>query len=92
MPDLTDVPLVLADLDPSVGVDHLTAWTKRVVVVVTNGLSSAERVRTAADLIRAAGLELQFAVLLRADVTDESSGAARAGDPIESITPEPERP
>ena len=46
-PDLTDVSLVLADLDPSVGADHLTAWTERVVVVVTSGLSSAERVRTA---------------------------------------------
>ena len=91
-PDLTDVPLVLADLDPSVGVDHLTAWTKRVIVVATNGLSSVERVRTAADLIRAAGLDLQFAVLLHADVTDESSGAAGAVSPDDLRTTEPERP
>jgi hypothetical protein len=80
-PGNTDVRLVVADLDPSVGVDHLTAWTERVIIVVTAGLSSAERVRTAADLVRAAGLDLRFAALLRADVTDESSGMAGLNRP-----------
>jgi hypothetical protein len=75
-PDLTDVCLVLADLDPSVGIDHVAAWAERVVVVVTGGRSSAERVRTAGDLVRSAGLDLRFAALLHADVTDESSGTA----------------
>jgi capsular polysaccharide biosynthesis protein len=75
-PDLMDVTLVLADLDPSVGADHIAAWADRVIVSVTCGHSSAERVRTAADLVRAAGLDLQFGVLLRTDVTDESSGVA----------------
>jgi uncharacterized protein involved in exopolysaccharide biosynthesis len=100
-PGSTDVRLVLADLDPSVGADHLTAWTERVVIVVTAGLSSAERVRTAADLVRAAGLDLRFAALLRADSTDESSGMAglnrpgpihlREGDgPVEATTRKPE--
>ncbi|MGH8835776.1 MAG: hypothetical protein ACRDWG_12420, partial [Actinomycetes bacterium] len=37
----TGVTLILADLDPGVGVDHLTAWTDRVVVAVTGGKSSA---------------------------------------------------
>ncbi|MGH8773949.1 MAG: hypothetical protein ACRDWI_01875 [Jiangellaceae bacterium] len=87
-PDLTDVSLVLADLDPSVGADHLTAWTERVIVAVTSGLSSAERVRTAGDLVRAAGLDLRFAALLRADVTDVSSGVA---GPVESTTQNPAR-
>ena len=32
----------------------------RVIVVVTAGLSSAERVRTAGDLVRSAGLDLRF--------------------------------
>ena len=68
--------MVLADLDPSMGADHLAAWTDRVAVVVTSGRSSAERVRTAAELVRAAGLDLRFGALLRADVTDESSGEA----------------
>jgi uncharacterized protein involved in exopolysaccharide biosynthesis len=73
-PDLADVSLILADLDPSVGADHFTAWTERVIVVVTSGLSSVERVRTAGDMVRSAGLDLHFAALLQADSTDVSSG------------------
>ncbi len=86
--DLTDACLVLADLDPAVGADHLTVWTDRVIVVVTSGLSSAERIRTAGDLVRAAGLDLRFAALLRADVTDVSSGA---GTSAESTARRPDR-
>jgi hypothetical protein len=79
-PDLTDVSLVLADLNPSVAADHLKAWTERVVVVVTSGLSSVERVRTAGDLVRSARLDLRFAALLRADATDVSSGLAGSAE------------
>ncbi|MGH9176517.1 MAG: hypothetical protein ACRD1H_19255, partial [Vicinamibacterales bacterium] len=78
-PDLTDISLVLADLDPSVAADHLKAWTERVVVVVTSGLSSVERVRTASDQVRSAGLDLRFAVLLHADASDVSSGLGGSG-------------
>jgi hypothetical protein len=85
-PDLTDVSLVLADLDPSVAADHLTAWTERVIVAVTSGLSSVERVRTAGDLVRSAGLDLRFAALLHADAADVSSGL---GMSAESSSPEP---
>jgi hypothetical protein len=85
-PDLADVSLVLADLDPSVAADHLKAWTERVIVVVTSGLSSVERVRTAGDLVRSAGLDLRFAALLHADATDVSSGLA---DSVDSSTRKP---
>jgi capsular polysaccharide biosynthesis protein len=85
-PDLSDVSLVLADLDPSVAADHLTAWTERVIVVVTSGHSSVERVRTAGDLVRSAGLDLRFAALLHADATDVSSGL---GGSSESTTQKP---
>ena len=71
-----DVTLVLADLDPMVGVDHLRAWTDRVIVVVTAGRSSAEGVRTAAEFVRTAGLEMRFAALLHTDHVDDSSGTA----------------
>src|SRR5262245_10246636 len=91
-PDLMDVTLVLADLDPSVGGDHITAWADRVVVIVTSGQSSAERVRTAAELVRAAGLDLQFAAVIRSDVTDESSGEAGLGRPRPADTPEGKPP
>ncbi len=75
-PQLTDITLVLADLDPAVGADYLTAWSDRVIVAVTAGRSSAERIRTAGDLIRTAGLEMRFAALLRAESADDSSGVA----------------
>ena len=74
LPQLADVTLVVADLDPAVGADHLTAWADRVVVVVTAGRSSAEKVRTIGELIRAAGLDLRFAVLMHTERTDDSLG------------------
>ncbi len=77
-----DVILILADLDPSVGADHLKAWTDRVMVVVTAGRSSAERVRTVADLVRTAGLELRLSALLHTERTDDSSGTAGFDRPI----------
>jgi capsular polysaccharide biosynthesis protein len=70
------VTLILADLDPAVGVDHLTAWTDRAIVAVTGGKSSAELVRTAGDLVRSVGLHLRGAVVLRAVRDDMSSGIA----------------
>jgi capsular polysaccharide biosynthesis protein len=75
------VTLILADLDPAVGVDHLTAWTDSVIVAVTAGKSSVELVRTAGDLVRSAGLHLRGALLLGAVRDDKSSGfATRVGD------------
>ena len=72
----TDVILVLADLDPSVGADYLVTWTDRVMIAVTSGRSSAEMVQTAADLVRTAGLELRIAALLHTERMDNSSGIA----------------
>jgi len=66
--------LVIADFDPAVGVDHLTAWTDRAIVAVTAGQSSVELVRTTGELVRVAGLHLQHAVLLRARGDDITSG------------------
>jgi hypothetical protein len=74
--ELNDVTLVFADLDPSVGADHLAAWTQRVIVAVTTGRSSAEKVRTMAELVRTAGLDLRFAALLRTERTDDSSAVS----------------
>ena len=66
--------LTLAEVDPAVGVDHLTSWVDRVVLLVAAGRSSAERLRTAGELVRTAGLQLVFAMMVGADRTDESSG------------------
>jgi len=77
--DSDGVLLVLADLDPAIGGYHLTDWADRVLVAVTGGRSSAERVRTTADLLAAAGLELTGALLLRTDPQDASSGSFPPG-------------
>lgn len=73
-PALGDVTLVLADIDPGVGADHLTEWADHVVLIITAGRSRVERVRTVGELVRAAGLDLRFAALLRSERTDDSSG------------------
>lgn len=83
-PELGDVTLTLADFDPAVGLDHLTAWSEHAVVVVTAGRSSVEQMRTLADEIHAAGLDLRFAALLRTERSDHSSGTARS---IEQAAP-----
>jgi len=70
------VTLILADLDPAIGVDHLTGWTDSVIVAVTAGKSSVDLVRTAGDLVRSAGLHLRGAVLLEAVRDDTSSGVS----------------
>lgn len=76
-----DVVLTLAEVSPGVGVDHLTSWVDRVVLLVAAGRSSAERLRTTGELVRSAGLELDFAMMVRADRTDESSGRRDPQDP-----------
>jgi hypothetical protein len=70
--------LVLADLDPMIGADHLTDWADDVVVVVTAGWSSVTLIRTAGDLIRSAGLRIRGVVLLRAERHDDSLGSTPA--------------
>ncbi|GAB3779425.1 YveK family protein [Nocardioides ungokensis] len=76
-----EVVLVLAEVSPGVGVDHLTSWVDRVVLLVAAGRSSAERLRTTGELVRSAGLELDFAMMVGADRTDESSGLRDPEDP-----------
>jgi len=77
------VTLILADLDPAVGVDHLAAWSDDIIVAVTAGASSVELVRTAGDLIRSVGLRLRGAVLLHAVRDDISSGMGLPEEEVE---------
>jgi hypothetical protein len=92
-PSLGDVTVVLADLDPAVGADHLTEWADRVVLVVSAGRSSVEKIRTVGEMIRGAGLDLRFAALLRTERTDDSSGlvAIERAAPVQPLR-EPEDP
>ena len=69
-----DVSLALAEVDPALGAEHVKSWADEVVVLVAAGRSSAERLRTAGELIRSAGLRLLFAMMVGRDRTDESPG------------------
>jgi hypothetical protein len=72
--DAADAIVVFTQVDPSLGADELATWATRVVFLVTAGASSAEKLRTTADLVRSANLTADFAVLIGAHPTDESSG------------------
>ena len=69
-----DLLLVLAALDPSLGGDHLAAWTHSAVAMVTGGQSSAARVHGVGEMIRLAGITLISGVLVGADMADQSLG------------------
>jgi len=71
--------LDLHPLDFDAGADELAERCGSAVLVVTAGRSSAEQLRTAAELLRASGIELVFALLIGTDGTDESSGLLSGG-------------
>ena len=66
--------IVLADVNPAVGVDHLAAWAGTALVAVSAGRSSAELVRTTGQMVRSAGLDLVGGVVLRSPRDDVSMG------------------
>ncbi|MEX0429545.1 hypothetical protein AB3X52_18155 [Nocardioides sp. DS6] len=70
--------LVVGRLELGAGVDELATWTDRAVVLLTAGSTSAERLRSAADLLSAAGIELAATLLADADRSDESAGRRAA--------------
>jgi capsular polysaccharide biosynthesis protein len=76
--DVAEVVLTLATLTPALGADHLGSWASRAAVVVTAGRSSTARIRATGDMIRLAGLEIDTAVVLNADRTDEGVGVTEA--------------
>lgn len=78
--DAAEVVLTLAEVEPSVGVEDVATWAERMVLVVTAGRSSVERLRTTGELVRSAGLLLPFALLVRADRSDESLGTPELAD------------
>lgn len=75
-----DVVLVLADVDPGIDAESLASWVGRAVPLVTAGQSSPELLQTTAELVRAAGLELPFAMMVGSDDTDESLGLKGSHD------------
>ena len=75
-----DLVLTLAAVDPAVGGDYLQSWAHTVIAVVTAGQSSATRIHAVGELIRLAGLNLDSAVLVGADKSDESLGVTPGTD------------
>jgi capsular polysaccharide biosynthesis protein len=69
--------VTFVEADPA-GAERLGSWAQDAVLVVTAGQSSGERMRTIGELVRAAGIHLRCAVLLRADRTDDSLGLPEA--------------
>jgi capsular polysaccharide biosynthesis protein len=70
-----DALVTLAALDPAVAADYLGTWAADTVAVVTAGLSTAEKVQSAGEIIRGdSGIRTVTGVLLGADRSDESLG------------------
>ncbi|GAB3927679.1 hypothetical protein GCM10029976_024210 [Kribbella albertanoniae] len=76
--ETADLVLVLATLSPALGADHLGSWASRAAVVVTAGRTSATKLKATGDMLRLAGLEIDTAIVLNADKTDEGVGVAEA--------------
>ena len=75
-----DAVLVLTTIDPAKGAWHL-GWAEEVVVSVTAGRSSAERVSSTAVLLRAAGISVRSGVLLGADARGRVDRSSPTGCP-----------
>lgn len=71
-----DVVLTVAALDPSEGAYDLAEWASSAVVVVTAGRSSSTAVASVGRMLRAAGIEVDSAVVVDADPGDETVGVA----------------
>jgi capsular polysaccharide biosynthesis protein len=74
--DVADVVLTLATLTPALGAEHLGSWASRAAVVVTAGRSTTSKIQATGEMLRLAGLQIDTAVVLRADRTDEGVGIA----------------
>ncbi|MFF1823017.1 Wzz/FepE/Etk N-terminal domain-containing protein [Kribbella sp. NPDC058245] len=73
-----DLVLTLATLSPALGAEHLGSWASRAAVVATAGRSSATTLKATGDMLRLAGLEIDTAIVLHADKTDEGVGVTEA--------------
>jgi len=74
-----EVVLVFSSMDLGIGANHLATVADEATVVVTAGRSSAAEIRSTAELIRSAGLNLRGGILVGADKNDESVGLVKTG-------------
>ncbi len=76
--EVADLVLTLATLTPELGADHLGTWASHAAVVVTAGRSTTTKIQATGEMLRLAGLEIDTAVVLGPDRTDESVGVTEA--------------
>jgi hypothetical protein len=76
-----DVLLTLVDPDPALGTEHLTSWAAGAVVMLGAGRSPAARIHAVGEAIRLDGPELISAILVCANKSDQTLGAAVASAP-----------
>jgi capsular polysaccharide biosynthesis protein len=86
-----DVVLVLATVDPAGGAWHLFEWATTAVAVVMPGRTTATALRSTAELVRAAGLDLDSAILVGAEATDDSVGLTNTAEPTAAVDAPPLR-
>ncbi|MEW1954777.1 hypothetical protein [Terrabacter sp. NPDC080008] len=78
--DRADVVLALVEVDPGIEVQPLATWVEQVVPLVTAGAVTAELLSTTGTLVREAGLDLPFAMMVGCDATDQSLGIVAVDD------------
>ena len=71
---VADVVLTLVPFEIGRGLGHVQATSSRCVVLVRAGRSTTERLSTVARAARAAGLDVEFVMLVGADGADQSFG------------------
>lgn len=81
-----EVVLVFSSLDLGIGASHLATIADEATVVITAGRSSAAEIRSTAELINAAGLDLRGAILVGADKNDESVGLVKTSGKGKRVT------
>jgi capsular polysaccharide biosynthesis protein len=83
---VADVLLSLVPFEFGRGLGHVRAMTSRCVVLVKTGRSTSEQLNTVARSARAAGLDIEFVMLVGADKSDASFGGETA---VENVMPGP---
>jgi capsular polysaccharide biosynthesis protein len=72
--DDNEAVIVLANLDPELGALHLRAWASTAVAVVMAGKATPTALQSAAQMLRAAGIDLVSGALVGAARSDETLG------------------
>lgn len=81
VPDDVDAVLVLADVDPALGAEHLRAWVSDAVVIIGEGKSSVTRISATGELLRQADVAVRSGILVGSLPTDDTSGVGHLRSP-----------